>query len=149
MSASKTVYHASEHLFDRPEYEKLLANRTNHDNGALGFWCALEPSWIGGFGKHLYAVTYAGRALTMDITAFHKRCSPHELLNEGADAETYYRCWRDALMADGYDILEIKEHAGHVAMLIILNLEVIQSCAVINDPLRLEEECNVSNTVAC
>jgi hypothetical protein len=32
------MFHASSHLYHRPDYDLLSANRTNHANGALGLW---------------------------------------------------------------------------------------------------------------
>ena len=54
------MYHASAHQFDFPDYDALVANITNHDNGRLGLWVATTADWIKGFGGHVYTMEISG-----------------------------------------------------------------------------------------
>lgn len=119
------VYHASNHVFDKPNYEKLIANRTNHDNGALGLWCANEPDWVERFGKHTYEINFRGVIRYIGIGAFCKLCLRDPRLKEYPTPREYYQMLRVGLLSEGVDAIAIIEHTGEVDMLVILNFDII------------------------
>lgn len=128
----KTVYHASNHDFDFPNYEHIVSNRTNHKNGELGLWCAFSHQWIKGFGENIYELTYKNENIKqISFHDFYKKCNMKNAPDE-KEEEDFYLLWREELMKEGFDVLEIVESSGSIDMLIVLNFDAIKSFKKIN-----------------
>lgn len=117
------VFHASSADFEFPDYEELLKNITNHDNGALGLWCAASDHWIKGFGGNTYEVHYDGaKAFNIPFSEFYKMCHPDDY-----EGKEYFVNKRNEYISNGIDVLHIVESSGSIDMLIIMNMDAITS----------------------
>jgi hypothetical protein len=113
------VYHASPHLFAKPDLMQMAAHRTNHPNGGLGLWVANDPSWIRGFGDFLYEILFEGSSVSVPVS---------ELASWGPDLD--YGAKRNELLL-GSDYLEVLEADGISRMGVILALDKITSLTLI------------------
>jgi hypothetical protein len=121
-----SVYHASPHKFEFPDYELLTKNKSNHDNGLLGLWVATESDWIKGFGKNVYSLNIEGVSQNLSIQDLHAWA------NE-ADGPQFYEHMRATLMAQGIDYLRLVEIDGRSDMGIVLNFQAIGSFSDFSD----------------
>ena len=59
----KRIFHQSNFKFLELNYDELVKNIQNHENGNLGLWCCYEQtSWMKGFGKYVYELEIPGSA---------------------------------------------------------------------------------------
>ena len=122
--ASLVGYHATDHLYDKPNYERLLSNITNHDNGALGLWCSFETRWIkGSFGKHIYRVEIEGSSYNMPIDELAGMC-------QTCRSQEDYTHRRNELLQQGYDIIRIVEMDGSCDMFVVMNFDTVKMSLV-------------------
>ena len=135
------AFHASKHVFDRPDHVQSERNRENHDNGALGLWVAHSPDWIGGFGQHLYAIEFSGNAIDLPVQELAAWSRQHE--NGFHDAK------RAELLERGVDALRVIEQDGRCEMAVIVNLQRLERFvridAVTHQPIAEEENENATN----
>src|SRR5438128_4681423 len=104
------MYHASAHQFDFPDYDALVANITNHDNGRLGRWVATTADWIKGFGGHVYTMEISGTVMDLPLAQLKKWA------DENLDNPDFYKHHRQELLLQGIDYLQLIEADGHSAM---------------------------------
>lgn len=114
------VYHNSNHLFTRPNYDLIVANRTNHGNGELGLWFSTTNDWQKGFGKYKYQIAVPNEGChAIDAMAFRDLCNAEE-------GTEYYKLWRERLLAKGYTHIRIYESDGSFDMGIIIDFTKIR-----------------------
>ena len=126
-----TCYHASPDLFREPSYSKCLQNRKNHENGNLGLWFSMEPSWIKGFGGNIYQfdINDAGGDKSIEVT-----CEQLFEWNLKKFNHVDYQNKRLQLIQQGYDFIKVIENGGFFKMGIVLNFD-----AIINFSLMVEK----------
>jgi hypothetical protein len=110
------AYHFSHHVFNRPDYAQIRANRTNHENGALGLWVAMEDTWARGFGENKYTICFD------DSQAY--QLPVHKLSLMRFDEEQFSQM-RDNLMEKGYKVIHIVESSGSIDMMVIMDFDCI------------------------
>lgn len=136
MTNPLVVYHASNHDFKIPSIEMIHKNITNHSNGLLGLWCALNYEWIGGFGKIIYKLEIDSNHTYLDINIsdFAERCKPRDIeFNSHEEVIIYYESWRTEMLNDKIDALRVIENTGKCDMLIIINFDSITKVSKLSD----------------
>ena len=108
------VFHASDSDLNALDYESLLNNIKNHDNGALGLWCAFDNVWSKPFGSKMYQVEVAGNFYNMTIDELAKYNRIHY-------SRADYTNRRNELIGQGFDYIRLLESDGRCDMVIILN----------------------------
>lgn len=108
------VFHASDTQLQMLNYEALLQNIKNHDNGALGLWCAFDSQWIKPFGCKMYELEVSGSFYDMTI---------HELAKYNRDglSREDYTARRNELISQGFDYIRLLESDGRCDMIILLD----------------------------
>lgn len=123
-------YHASHHEFDFPDYEKMVCNKTGHDNGLLGLWVSVKSDWIEGFGPKVYEMDIEGTSKDLSITQLHRWAFDH------ADDPDFYRGLRQQLLAEGVAYLRLVESDGRSEMGVIVDFDVIQDFRRMDEPKK-------------
>lgn len=119
LSDIHTVYHASNHLFTKPDIDMINKNRVNHQNGMLGlFFSTTQNKWFHGFGKHIYEIEIPKhfRPFVMSLKDFHN-------LSMKVTDETYKEI-REQLLEQGVDYILIEESDDTIAMGVFINLDI-------------------------
>lgn len=118
----QTVYHASNHLFDKPDIEMIQKNRVHHENGMLGlFFSTTNDKWFHGFGKNIYSITIPEhfKPLVMTLKDFHYLSTVGE--NNPMDYFSYHR---QDLLDKGVDYILVEEYDGSCGMGVFINLDI-------------------------
>lgn len=118
MNAS-TFFHASNHEFDRPDYDKMAALMTGHPNGRLGLWIANCDDWIHGFGRSVYEVNIDGKAQNLSIDQLSS------WNNEDDGNPDFYVNLRNQFLSQNIDVLHLVELNGKSEMSIVINFDAI------------------------
>ena len=117
------VFHASNHLFSKPDINKITQNRVNHINGLIGlFFSTTNEEWIYGFGDHVYSIKIHDEFnyKIMSIRDFHKlTCT-----NVSDDAEQYFTDLRLEFLTNKIDYILIEESDGTCGMGVFINLDI-------------------------
>lgn len=116
-----TRYHASDHEFDFPSYERMAANKTGHDNGLLGLWVSVKPDWITGFGSTVYAMEIEG--VSKDLPIRDLKQWAHDHWND----PDFYKRVRRQLIAEGVAYLILVELDGRSEMGVVVDLGAIRN----------------------
>ena len=118
----KEVYHASNHLFDKPDIEIIKRNRKNHENGMLGlFFSTTKDKWFHTFGKYIYHITIPKHftPLIMPLDEFMKLSRA-----DSGNVEEYFAYHRDRFLKSGIDYILIEEANGGFSMGVFINLNI-------------------------
>ena len=113
-------YHSTDHIIDFPDYDTPYNNITNHNNGALGLWCAVDPSWISGFGKYVYEIEVDDEIKQYNMTI-------EELSTMANKSKEHHAELRLELLDQQFDIVRILEFAERCDMVVILNMNAIKT----------------------
>lgn len=117
--------HFSNHQFDFPDYEQLNLNRSNHENGGLGLWCANgDDSWAGGFGSIRYRCVLKESSTIEDL--------PSALLHKMSMSDVDYHAIRSDFLKRGVDAIRIVERSGRCGMVVIMNFDSISEWGVLD-----------------
>lgn len=123
------VYHNSPYMFDFPDYELLVKNRTNHGNGELGLWFSTTNTWQNGFGNYCYEIDIDDEEFVhIDAYDFCKMCQSTEASRD----PMFFREWRDKWILLDRKIIAIQEYSGNVDMGIILDFNAINKFTLIS-----------------
>ena len=115
---SFSMFHASKHAYEAPDYDFLAANRENHQNGLLGLWVSAKSDWITGFGEHVYAVEFDGESIDLTVG---------ELMQwSRATDDDFYVQKRNELLAQGVTYIRLIEQDGRSEMGVVVNFSAIQ-----------------------
>lgn len=112
------LFHASPNLFEQPTYAQCVANRKNHENGALGLWFSYDPGWLT-FGNYVYSFLINPRLK-------HSTVSISTLAGWSRQSEEFdYVAERNRLLDAGHFYFKLEESDGRCAMGVILNFDAI------------------------
>jgi hypothetical protein len=115
---SFSMFHASKHAYEAPDYDFLAANRENHQNGLLGLWVSAKSDWITGFGEHVYAVEFDGESIDLTVA---------ELMQWSRQTDDdFYVQKRNELLAQGVTYIRLIEQDGRSEMGVVVNFSAIQ-----------------------
>lgn len=118
----RTVYHASNHLFTKPDIDMIQKNRINHENGMLGlFFSTTKDKWFHGFGSNIYDITIPPhfKPLVMTVKDFFKLSQAGD--NDPVD---YFKYHRQRLLESGVDYILVEEYDGSSGMGVFINLDI-------------------------
>lgn len=140
------VYHATPHTFDFPVYEELVSKRTNHANGNLGLWFAMNDSWIKGFGQNIYEIEFSDKVTStislMQLKKWNDNLRENQLDLSEQDyekiADEYYQNIRHSLLSS-HKVLLIEEASGECEMGIILDFSVIENFKLQKKEFKLKK----------
>lgn len=128
-------WHYSPFVFDAPDYELIIENRSDdqrptHTNSYLGLWSCTFPGKVGIkdnesslFGMNAYQITYKENVNTklMKYSDFYRFCV------DNFTKEDYIKI-RNELIESGYDVLAVIDtfYGGyHLGEIVTLNFDII------------------------
>lgn len=125
-----TVYHASNHIFSKPDICEIHKNRVNHNNGMLGLFFSVENNkWFHTFGEHIYSIDIPSsfNGVKMPLEEFKKLSIPK--IDESLLID-YFINTRNDFINKGVDYILITEYDETSQMGVFINLDI--ECVKIN-----------------
>lgn len=123
------VFHGTHAEFDHFSEEFFGSREDMSANGALGVWFADEEAHARAFGGRILAIeAEPGRTIRLSVREMRQ---DHEVAEHSDDPLGWFRRRRAALLADGYQAIEVVEQDGSSAMGILLDLSCIRSVSEI------------------
>lgn len=120
-SPSLKRFHASRHEFDFPDYEKMNANQTGHDNGLLGLWVSVRSDWIESFGGNIYEMEIQGKVAQLNLRELSSWASEHQ------NSLDFYRQKRMEFLDKGISYIALIEKDGESEMGIVVDFGSIKN----------------------
>lgn len=119
-------YHGTDAQFDSFSEEAFGSKENFSANGALGVWLYLDESLARRHGTRTLKVEADVRsAKRIGISEMHRDHT--EAGGDREEALAYFERRRAALLAEGYQAIEVEERDGSVAIAVILDLSAIVS----------------------
>lgn len=116
------LFHATHEIFDTFTLQHA-GRKEGHANGALGVWLSPDPSWIGGFGRHILEVDCPFENTFILPLNLLRKWADQSCLLERDEAVAYYEDIRTQLSGMGYDSLAIEEGDGRISMYVALDAD--------------------------
>lgn len=119
------VFHGTHAEFDHFSEEYFGSRENMSANGALGVWFAREETHASVFGGRLLSIEATPeRSIALSVTDMRLN---HETAERSDDPLAWFRVRRAALLARGYQAIDVIERDGSSAMGVILDPACIRS----------------------
>jgi hypothetical protein len=126
MTTTLTGYHGTDARFESFSEAMLGSKEDFSANGALGVWLYLSEDLARAHGARTLRIEAdAPRRLRIGISEMHR-----DHMRAGGDrteAVAFFAARRAALLAEGYQAIEVEERDGTVAIAVVLDLGAIVS----------------------